>query len=123
MYRTSKIFKVKSKGGAYKTKGTFYSFARNDGYVIVFTTKKGMYGLPEIGKFWELEGSKAKKFFKMIGFGVEPEKFDKVFEDARFFNHQDRTSETINLFPARMTLARNKAEKEIQKLKDEGSIG
>ena len=122
MYRTSKIFKVQSKGGSYKTKGKYYSFSRNDGIVIVFTTKKGKYGILELGKNWEMSPDVAKQFFKMIGFGVDPEKFDNVFKKPTFFNRKKRTHETINLYPAKATIIRMKVEQEIEDMKnDKGS--
>jgi len=119
MYRTSKIFKVQNKGGSYKTKGLYYSFSRNDGNILVFTTKTGKYDIPEIGKYWELRCSDAKKFFKMIGSAVDPIKFEMVFKNTKFFNMESRITETINLYPSRQTLIRNKIKREIEELKNE----
>ncbi len=117
MYRTSQIYKVQSKGGSYKTKGKYYSFSRNDGLIIVFTIKQGKYGLPELGKYWELEALITKKYFKMIGSAVDPIKLKKIFEKEKFFNRVDKTKETINLFPTRQTIIRNKIDREIEEMK------
>lgn len=118
MYRTSKIYKVKSKGGSYKTKGDYYSFSRSDGYVIIFNIGTDYKGDPAVGKYWSMKGTKAKKFFKMIGFGVDPKIFGNIFDEPKFLNEKDRKRETINLYPAKQTIIRNQIEREIQDLKD-----
>jgi len=119
MHRTSKIYKVKSKGGSYKTKkGLYYSFARNDGYIIIFTTHEDTFGILTIGKYWEIPVSNAKKYFKMIGKAVDPNVFKNIFDEKTFFNEVERKYEIIYLYPTRQTIIREQIDREIQVLKN-----
>ena len=100
--RQSKIFKVKSKGGSYKTNPhhTYYAFLKSDGLIFVFAPDLKQ---TEFIKVWEnVEPRNAKKYFKMIGSPKDANQFKKLFDSKQFFNYKTRSYEYIYLFPTIM---------------------
>jgi hypothetical protein len=122
MYRTSKIYKVESCSGNYKTKKRYYSFAMDNEMVMIFTTKGGAFGETELEKFWSLNKDASKKNFKMKGMPVDANKFREVFVGKRFFNHKTRTTEGLDLYPTKQKIIKMQIDREIEEMKTNKNI-